>query len=64
MPAVPNYWENRWGSKAAPIIIEAADGAGTVTLKAPVNVFNVRWGRLKDGSTGPAGYFRFLQLLS
>ncbi|KAI3429231.1 hypothetical protein D9Q98_005330 [Chlorella vulgaris] len=39
--ALPNYWENRWGSKAAPIIIEAADGAGTVTLKAPVNVFNV-----------------------
>jgi hypothetical protein len=32
--AVPsgNWWELRWGKKAAPIIIEAADGAGTVTF--------------------------------
>ncbi len=39
--AVPNYWESRWGTRAAPIIIEAADGPGTVTL-ASMNVYDVR----------------------
>lgn len=46
--AVPVYWENRWGTPAAPIIIEAADGAGSVWLDGtstgdmPMNVFNCR----------------------
>ncbi|KAL4425628.1 hypothetical protein ABPG75_009644 [Micractinium tetrahymenae] len=41
MRAGPNYWERRWGSRAAPIIIEAADGAGTVTIDG-VNMFDCR----------------------
>lgn len=39
--AVPNYWESRWGTRAAPIIIQAAEGPGTVTL-ASMNVYDVR----------------------
>lgn len=28
----PGYWESVWGSRAAPFIIQAADGRGTVRL--------------------------------
>jgi len=35
---VPNYWENRLGTRAAPIIVRAADGIGTAHLPT-VNVF-------------------------
>ena len=42
-PAVYHYWESRWGSREAPIIIEAVEGRGSVVLQAPVNVFDVRW---------------------
>lgn len=38
---VPNYWENRLGTLSAPIIVRAADGAGTARLPA-VNVFGCR----------------------
>lgn len=38
---MPNYWESRWGTRAAPIIIQAAEGPGTVTL-ASMNVYDVR----------------------
>lgn len=38
---VPNYWESRWGSFAAPIVIEAADGAGTARLPGST-FFDVR----------------------
>lgn len=38
---VPNYWENRLGTQAAPIIVRAADGPGTARLPA-VNVFGCR----------------------
>jgi hypothetical protein len=41
-PAVPHYWEARWGSRAAPIIIAAEEGAGSVAITAPLNVFDVR----------------------
>ena len=36
---VPNYWEARHGTLAAPVIIRAADGAGTARLPT-VNVFD------------------------
>ena len=36
---VPVYWESRWGTRAAPVIVEAADGAGTVTM-ANLNIYN------------------------
>ncbi len=35
---VPNYWENRLGTAAAPIIVRAVDGPGTARLPT-VNVF-------------------------
>jgi hypothetical protein len=34
--------EAKWGTRAAPIIIEAAAGRGSVTLTAPMNIFDVR----------------------
>jgi len=39
--AVPNYWENRLGTQAAPIVVRAADGPGTARLPT-VNVFGCR----------------------
>jgi hypothetical protein len=38
---VPNYWERRYGTAAAPIVIHAADGRGTVTLPN-MNIFDCR----------------------
>lgn len=38
----PNYWEQRYGTQAAPIIIQAADGNGTATIPG-MNVFDVRY---------------------
>jgi hypothetical protein len=40
--AVPNYWESRHGSRAAPVIVRAADGPGTARLPA-VNVYDCRF---------------------
>lgn len=37
----PNYWENRWGTAAAPITIVSADGPGRAQLPS-VNMFGVR----------------------
>lgn len=34
--------DNRWGSALAPVIVEAADGAGTVTFRGSMNVYNCR----------------------
>jgi hypothetical protein len=39
--AVPNYWESRHGTFAAPIIVRAADGPGTARLPT-VNVYDCR----------------------
>ncbi|MFN8126041.1 MAG: right-handed parallel beta-helix repeat-containing protein [Candidatus Nanopelagicales bacterium] len=38
----PNYWESRWGTAAAPIVINAADGARTATLRGDINAYDVR----------------------
>ena len=40
---LPNYWESRYGTAAAPIILQAADGNGTATLAGNVNVFDTRY---------------------
>ncbi len=40
--AVPNYWESRWGTFSAPVIVRAADGPGTVLLPT-LNVFDCRY---------------------
>ncbi len=39
---VPNYLESRYGTRRYPIIVQAADGPGTVTLPA-LNVYDVRY---------------------
>jgi Right handed beta helix region len=38
----PNYWESKWGTRAAPIIIEGADPGRTAHLGS-VNVFDCRY---------------------
>jgi hypothetical protein len=40
---LPNYMESRYGTAAAPIIIQAADGARSAHLTADLNVFDVRY---------------------
>lgn len=37
----PNYWESRWGTSRAPVILRA-ERPGSATLPA-VNMFDVRW---------------------
>ncbi|HEY4332286.1 MAG TPA: right-handed parallel beta-helix repeat-containing protein [Ilumatobacteraceae bacterium] len=37
------YWEKRYGSAAAPVIINAADGPHTVTFAADMNVDDVKY---------------------
>ncbi len=44
---LPGYWEARYGSFDAPIVIQAARGAGTVILPA-MNVYDVRYLYLLD----------------
>ena len=39
--ALPNYWESRWGTRKAPIVVTAAR-RGTVTFGS-VNLFDLRW---------------------
>ena len=39
--AVPNFWESRHGTFTAPVIIRAADGAGTARLPS-LNIFDCR----------------------
>ncbi len=38
----PNYWEDRWGTATAPVIVEAEDGPGTAHLP-PVNAYGLRY---------------------
>ena len=40
---MPNYWENRLGTYAHPIILNAADGAHTAQLLGDINMFNTRY---------------------
>ncbi|MBI4908639.1 MAG: S-layer homology domain-containing protein [Acidobacteria bacterium] len=51
--AVPLYWESRWGTAAAPVLVEAADGAGTAILPA-LNIYDCRYLYL-TGITSTAG---------
>jgi hypothetical protein len=44
----PHYWEERYGTAAAPIEIVAAEGAGSVRLLGYVNIFDVDHLLLKD----------------
>ena len=40
---MPNYWENRAGTYANPVILNAADGAHTARLLGDINMFNTRY---------------------
>ena len=40
---IPNYWEDRQGTSAYPIIIQAANGAGTVTLQGDINAYGIQY---------------------
>ena len=41
--SLPNYWESRYGSAQAPIILQGADGAGTAIFRGGVNLFDLRY---------------------
>ena len=41
--SLPTYWESRHGTAAGPIEVSAAEGAGSVTFLAQMNVFDVRY---------------------
>lgn len=55
--AIPNYLESRHGTYEAPIIIQAVNGRGTVTLGGDLNIFDTRYLYLIDLviSPSPAG---------
>jgi len=52
---IPNYLESRYGTYAAPIIIRASEGAGTVTLGGDLNVFDTKYFYLIDLKISPGG---------
>jgi len=52
---IPNYWEARWGTSTAPILIVAADGAGTVTIQDDLNLYDVRYLTLRNLTIDVAG---------
>jgi hypothetical protein len=52
---LPNYWEDKQGTFAAPILLTAADGAGTVTLTRDLNIANVSYFYLVDLAIIPSG---------
>lgn len=41
--ALPNYWENHWGTKSAPIILNSVDGVGKAIFTGDVNMYNSRY---------------------
>ncbi|MBL7978152.1 MAG: right-handed parallel beta-helix repeat-containing protein [Bacteroidetes Order II. Incertae sedis bacterium] len=46
--SLPNYMEKKYGTYAFPVIIQAAQGRGTVTLQGDLNVFDCRYLYLMD----------------
>ncbi len=51
--ALPNYWERRYGTRTAPIILQAVDGRGTATFLGDINAFDVRYLYLIDFNIAP-----------
>lgn len=41
--AIPNYFESRYGTATAPIIIQSADGSRTARLLGDLNIFDTRY---------------------
>ena len=46
--AIPGYWESRYGSHQAPVVVQAHSGPGTVRLHGYVNVYDCRYLYLVD----------------
>lgn len=40
---LPNYWESRYGTYQAPIIINAVDGVGTAVFQGDMNIFDTQY---------------------
>jgi hypothetical protein len=51
--ALPNYLENRRGSKTCPIILRSADGKGAAVLRGDLNIFNCAYFYLLDLTIAP-----------
>jgi hypothetical protein len=41
--SIPNYFEARWGTAAAPIVIQSADGPRTARIEGDFNMYDVRY---------------------
>ena len=50
---LPNYWERRYGTQSAPILIQAADGPGSATFLGDINAFDVHYLYLIDFNIAP-----------
>lgn len=50
---LPTYWEQRYGTFAAPVVIRAAGGAGTAILRGGLNVAHVAYLYLVDVDVVP-----------
>lgn len=37
---LPNYWENRFGTKSAPVVFNSVDGKGKAVFGGDINLFN------------------------
>ncbi|MCW2921846.1 MAG: hypothetical protein JWL76_1720 [Thermoleophilia bacterium] len=48
--ATPNYWESRWGSRSAPIVIESRTGIASSVRLPSINMFGVRFLKLQNVS--------------
>lgn len=51
----PHYWESRWGTAAAPLVINAVDGARTAVLRGDINAYDVRHLTLRGLAIDRAG---------
>ncbi|HYO75692.1 MAG TPA: right-handed parallel beta-helix repeat-containing protein [Thermoanaerobaculia bacterium] len=41
--SIPHYFESRWGTADAPIVIQSADGSRTAHIRGDFNVYDVRY---------------------
>ena len=53
--SLPVYWEGRYGTYQYPIVIQAADGAGTAILRQDLNIHDCRYLYLVDFAVTAGG---------
>jgi len=51
---LPNYWESRYGTAQAPIVLQGADGPATAVFRAGVNLFDLRYVYMIDFDIVPS----------